>query len=109
MYTDLLQLKGVFACSDWISVTKSAKLRKSATEKHDKKASFIFGRDLPPKACEKDSATESKHFLTATGCSHVRDKNFPQNSGCEHANAPNEPQILFSLRILGISSSGFTS
>ena len=45
---------GAFPCSAFlqpkcISVVKSAKLLKRATEKRDRKASFTFGRDLRPK------------------------------------------------------------
>ena len=47
-----------------ISVTKSAKLFRSATEKHNlKKGSFKFGRGLRPKSREQNFATEKSSRL----------------------------------------------
>jgi len=61
-----LLIIGAFACSafsrpKWISVAKSAKLLKSATESEIQKTSFTFGHDLRQKAREQNSATESRH------------------------------------------------
>jgi len=50
-----------FLWSKWISVVRSAKLIKSATEKSNpQSAPVTFGHGLRPKAREQNSATESR-------------------------------------------------